>query len=167
MAKAHLKEVTVKTYVEQLDKLVHSELNPRKINRKRHEELKKSLTDFPEMKQLREIVIDEAMVILAGDKRVYALEELGYSDVTVKQVIGLSEKQKREFIAKDNDHYGEWDADIIANSWNTEELQDWGIKSIKFDGFGEPTPDTKEKSKLSPRDVECPACGHTFTLGEE
>lgn len=163
MAKTHV-DVQVKTYVERIDKLIHSENNPRRINRKRHEELIKSLTEFPEMKQLREIVIDENNIILAGDKRTYALEEMGYTDVTVKQVTGLTEKQKQEFIAKDNDHYGEWDADIIANSWDVDLLKDWGIQSIKFAGFGEDTPDTPQDKKTPAKEVICPSCDHVFAV---
>lgn len=154
-------EVTVKIYVEKLNKLVHSNANPRLIKSKQHQELMKSLKEFPEMKLLREIVVDENLLILAGDKRTYALEELGYSDVTVKQVLGLTEKQKREFIAKDNVHNGEWDSDVIANQWNTEELAGWGVPVFKMPGEDE----KKEKDK-KPHDVTCPECGNTFDPSE-
>lgn len=154
-------EVTVKVYTEKLNKLVHNEANPRVIKSKQHQELIKSLKEFPEMKLLREIVVDENLLILAGDKRAYALEELGYSDVTVKQVFGLTEKKKREFIAKDNVHNGEWDADTIANQWNSEELAAWGVPVFKMPGE-EPKKEKEQKS----RNVTCPECHTTFDLSE-
>ena len=117
-------EVEVKIYVEKLSKLQHNSKNPRYIKSKKHKELVKSLQDFPEMKDIREIVVDENLLILAGDKRTYALEELQYEDVRVKQVLGLSEAKKREFIIKDNAHSGDWDSDILANEWDMDELQD-------------------------------------------
>ena len=150
-------EVQVTTYIEKIDKLIANELNPRKINKKAYEALKKSLREFPEMKQLREIVVDENLTILGGHQRIYALKDLGYSDVTVKQVFGLSEKQKREFIIKDNASSGEWDSDIIANQWDIEELEDWGISNFKLD-----TMDDIEEKKKEPKLVICPNCAEEF-----
>lgn len=39
----------------------------------------------------------------------------------------LSEEQQREFIIKDNVGFGEWDYDALANDWDNEELNDWGV----------------------------------------
>lgn len=156
-------EVTVKVYIEKLSKLVHSGANPRLITPIEHKKLMDSLKEFPEMKLIRELVVDENLLILAGDKRAYALEELGYSDVTIKQVFGLTEKQKREFIAKDNVHNGDWDPNIIANQWNPEEMKQWGVPAFTMPG--EETP-KKEKTKKS-REVECPDCGTRFDPSEQ
>lgn len=151
------KEVTVKIYVEKLDKLVHNEANPRFIKSKKHKELMESLKSFPEMKLLREIVVDENLLILAGDKRVYALTELGYTDVTVKQVFGLTQEKKEEFIAKDNVHNGEWDSDVIANQWDSEKLAGWGVPTFKMPGS-----DDKNTKDVRNHSVTCPGCGLGF-----
>ena len=58
-------KIKVKTYDEQIDKIILNEINPRQISRKEFEQLKKSLQDFPEMRELREIVIDENNKVLA------------------------------------------------------------------------------------------------------
>jgi ParB-like chromosome segregation protein Spo0J len=157
-------EVQVKTYVEKLSKLVHSDQNPRLIKNKKHRALIESLKEFPEMKLLREIVVDEDFVILAGDKRAYALEELGYTDIPVKQVTGLTDRQKRQFIIKDNVHSGEWDPDVINNFWdNLQELEDWGMPAFKIAGVDdEQKNDSKDKAKT--KQVECPNCGEAFEL---
>lgn len=154
-------DVTVKTYVEKIDKLIANELNPRKIGRKQYEKLKQSLQEFPEMKQLREIVVDENLVILGGHQRIYALKDLGYADVTVKQVFGLTEKQKREFIIKDNAASGEWDTDIIANQWDVEELDNWGIPNFNFGEIDEPK-EPAAKDDTGAKEVTCPGCGLEF-----
>jgi len=156
------KEVYVEIKVMPLKELVHNERNPRYIKSKKHRELMDSLKEFPEMKLLREIVVDENNLILAGDKRCYALEELGYAEVTVKQVFNLSQAKKDEFIAKDNIHHGEWDTDKIANEWNAEQLQDWGVPKFKTGGD---MPGNNGNSYKN-HEVTCPECGHHFELSE-
>jgi hypothetical protein len=153
-------DIEVKTYVEKIDKLIANDANPRKISKKAYESLKKSLKDFPEMKQLREIVVDENLTILGGHQRIYALKDLGYADVTVKQVTGLTDKQKREFVIKDNASSGEWDTDILANQWNIEELENWGVPSFNFGEINDEPNDPAAKD--SNKEVECPGCGLEF-----
>lgn len=157
-------DVYVEIKVMPLDQLVHNERNPRYIKSKKHRELMDSLKEFPEMKLIREIVIDENNLLLAGDKRVYALEELGYSDVTVKQVFNLTDEQKDEFIAKDNIHNGEWDSDKIANEWDADKLQNWGVPKFKLGG--DPG-GSGSSSGYKPHEVTCPECGHHFELSEQ
>lgn len=154
-------EVEVKTYVEKIDKLIANEINPRQINRKAYEALKKSLQDFPEMKQLREIVVDENLTILGGHQRIYALKDLGYVEVTVKQVIGLTEAQKREFIIKDNTAAGEWDKDIIANQWDIGELEKWGVPDFNFGDIKEEGDEPAAKDGDN-KTHTCPGCGLEF-----
>lgn len=155
------KDITVKTYVEKIDKLIANQANPRKISKKNYEALKKSLAEFPEMKQLREIVVDENLTILGGHQRIYALKELGYADVTVKQVTGLSDKQKREFIIKDNNSSGEWDTDILANEWDIDEIEGWGVPNFNFGDIGGEPKDPAAKDG-QPKTHTCPGCGLEF-----
>lgn len=157
------KDIKVEIYVEKLANLKHNAKNPRYIKSKKHQELVKSLRDFPEMKDIREIVIDENNVILAGDKRTYALEELDYVDVRVKKVTGLTEAKKREFIIKDNAHSGDWDTDILANEWDMDELDAWGA-DFKFGNTAEKDP--ADQSDYQQHEVTCPECGHHFELGK-
>lgn len=154
------KDVQVKTFIAQVDALIPNEENPRKINQAAFEKLKKSLQEFPEMKQLREIIVDENNKILGGHQRIYALKDLGYTDVFVKQVIGLTEKQKREFIIKDNTASGEWDTDILANSWDIGELEQWGVPDFNFGDIKEPAEPAAKDGQ--PHEVECPNCGFEF-----
>lgn len=161
MAKDTIIEVTSEDKVVAIDILIATEINPRKINRKAYEALKKSLQDFPDMKQLRPIVVDENMMVLGGHQRIYALKDLGYADVLVKQVFGLTEKQKREFIIKDNTASGEWDTDILANNWEMEELEGWGLTNFNFGDVDKDPKDPAAKDDQS-KVHTCPGCGLEF-----
>lgn len=156
-------EVTFKNSVAKIDDLVLSEENPRKISHKDFEALKKSLVEFPEMKQLREVVVDEDMKVLAGHQRLLALKDLDYEDVYIKQVFGLTKKQKREFMIKDNVSSGDWDTDIIANSWDLDELEGFGVPAMKLPGSGGSGGDGNSYKN---HEITCPACGHHFELSE-
>ncbi len=101
--------------------------NPRRISDKDMDLLVKSLRDFPDMMQLREIVVDETMTVLGGNMRTLALRKTGVKECTAKIVKGLTEEQKREFVIKDNGSMGEWDLDLLANDWSDLPLDDWGV----------------------------------------
>ena len=101
--------------------------NPRTITGKAMANLTKSLKEFPEMLELREIVVDESMMVLGGNMRLRALQESGTVECVAKIVTGLTDDQKREFVIKDNAGFGEWDMDALANAWDDLPLADWGI----------------------------------------
>lgn len=154
-------EVRVEEMVLPIEKLIANDANPRRIKDKQFQALKKSLEEFPEMKQLREVIVDEDFVILGGHQRIYALKDLGYSEVEVKQVFGFTEKQKREFIIKDNTASGEWDTDVIANQWDVEELESWGVPSFNFGDIDPEGKDPAAKDDQS-KTHTCPDCGFEF-----
>ena len=104
--------------------------NPRLIKDYKFEKLKKSITEFPKMLELRPIIIDNDNIILGGNMRYQALKDLGYKELPdnwVKKSSELSEEEKQRFIIADNVGFGDWDWDIIANEWDTELLADWGL----------------------------------------
>ena len=106
--------------------------NPRIIKDQKFKLLVKSIQEFPQMLELRPIVIDENNIVLGGNMRLKACIEAGLTDVPVK-VASLSEQQKNEFIIKDNVGFGEWDWDDLANNWNVEELTEWGLDIPNFE----------------------------------
>lgn len=101
--------------------------NPRVIKDQQMKRLVKSIQDFPEMTELRPIVVDENNVILGGNMRYRAMKQLGYEQTEVVKVSGLTDEQKREFIIKDNVPFGDWDWEELANGWDATELNEWGI----------------------------------------
>ena len=107
--------------------------NPRLIKDHKFKQLIKSIQDFPQMLELRPIVIDENNMVLGGNMRLKACLEAGMTDVPVIHANNLSEEKKKEFIIKDNVAFGEHNWDILANSWNVEELTEWGLDIPNFD----------------------------------
>jgi ParB-like chromosome segregation protein Spo0J len=106
--------------------------NPRLIKDHKFKQLVKSIQDFPQMLELRPIVIDENNMVLGGNMRLKACIEAGLTDVPVIHANNLSEEKKKEFIVKDNVGYGEWDWDDLANNWDVEELTEWGLDIPDF-----------------------------------
>lgn len=102
-------------------------LNPRFIRDKKFEDLKRSIQDLPQMLSLREIIVDEDCIVLGGNMRLKALKELKFKITDVVMWKGLSEDEKKEFIIKDNANYGNWDWDILANSFDETELKRFGL----------------------------------------
>jgi ParB-like chromosome segregation protein Spo0J len=107
--------------------------NPRIIKDHKFKQLVKSIQDFPQMLELRPIVIDENNMVLGGNMRLKACLEAGLTDVPVIHANNLTEEKKKEFIVKDNVGFGEWDWDVLANEWDTQLLQDWGLDVWKAD----------------------------------
>lgn len=105
--------------------------NPRIIKDDKFKKLVQSLRDFPEMAEVREVVVNKDHVILGGNMRFKAMKEAGWTEVPVK-VVDWTEEQQRQFIIKDNVSGGEWDWDELANSWDLEELDSWGLDIPDF-----------------------------------
>ena len=110
-----------------INKLQPNESNPRIIKSEKFKKLVQSIKDFPQMLELRPIVIDEDNVILGGNMRYRACVEAGLKEVPVKIAKGLTEEQKQEFIVKDNVGFGEWDWAILGNEWDNVKLGEWGM----------------------------------------
>lgn len=117
--------------------------NPRIIQDDKYEKLVQSLKDFPEMLDIRPLVIDENDMVLGGNQRLKAAKDAGIREIPTIQV-NFTEEQKTEFIIKDNSSYGEWNWDILKSDWDISLLQDWAIDlpsymdgSFKLDDFFE------------------------------
>jgi len=133
-----------------------NEENPRYITKEDFADLVESIKGFPEMLEVKPIVLDEDYIILGGNMRIKALKEAGFKTVPVAIASGWSKEQKKEFIIKDNIHSGRWDTDILANDWNTDKLSEWGLniftpEDINLGEFFEEeeeneTPDTISKT---------------------
>jgi ParB-like chromosome segregation protein Spo0J len=101
--------------------------NPRLIKDDKFKKLVKSIQEFPQMLELRPIVVDENNIVLGGNMRLKACKEAGMKEVFIVKAEGLTEQQKDEFIVKDNVGFGEWDWDMLANEWDVDQLTEWGL----------------------------------------
>lgn len=156
--------------------------NPRLIKDLRFKKLIKSILTFPEMLELRPIIIDENNMILGGNMRYKALKEIlllnipieikafeldakrtvelnsfwldfqEKKEVKILKSIDLTDSLKNEFIVKDNIGFGENDWDVLANEWDSVELEDWGLELPIFGDFEEPKEQGEKEEK------RCPHC---------
>lgn len=108
--------------------------NPRIIKDDKFKGLVQSIKDFPEMLDTREVVVNKDYIILGGNMRFKAAKEAGLKEIPVK-IVDWSDDKQREFIIKDNVSGGEWDWDLLASEWDTEELEEWGLDTP--DDWGE------------------------------
>jgi len=101
--------------------------NPRLIKDNKFKQLVQSIKDFPEMLSIRPIVVNKDMMVLGGNMRLKACIEAGLKEVAIIKASELTPEQQNEFIIKDNVGFGEWEWDILANEWDTEQLAEWGL----------------------------------------
>ncbi len=176
--------------------------NPRVIRDEKFDKLKESIIDFPQMMELRPIVLDEKNVVIGGNMRLKACTDLGW-EVVPTIVFGLKEWEKgenkvpidkrksykercEEFVIKDNSGFGEWDWDVLANTYDTKELDYWGVdvwqaEDIDYEPSLSPTTDysdvtreeiEREAKKLADEmikemknvSVMCPECNAEFDV---
>ena len=112
--------------------------NPRIIRDDKFLKLVKSIQDFPQMLELRPIVVNDDLMVLGGNMRLKACKEAGLKEVPIIKASNLSVDQQSEFIIKDNVGFGEWDWQIIQNDWDIDKLADWGLDVPKQ--WSEPEP---------------------------
>ena len=105
--------------------------NPRLIKDDKFTKLVQSIKDFPEMLNIRPIVVNEDMIILGGNMRFKACKEAGLKEVPIIKASGLSAEKQREFLIKDNLSGGEWDWTLLQE-WDSLELGDWGLDIPSF-----------------------------------
>ena len=114
-----------------INKLRTSPNNPRAIRKDNMAQLVRSIQEDPELMEARPLIVNKNWEVIAGNQRLRACVELGWETVPCVVVDWDEEKQKRVMI-KDNISAGEWDWDTLANEWDAEELQEWGL-DIPFD----------------------------------
>jgi ParB-like chromosome segregation protein Spo0J len=115
-----------------LSEIKNNPNNPRIIKDDKFKKLVQSIKDFPEMLDIRPIVVNNDMIVLGGNMRLKACKEAGLKEVPVIIASDLTEEQQREFIIKDNISGGQWDFDLLANEWDLEELDKWGLDISDF-----------------------------------
>lgn len=135
--------------------------NPRLLKDEKFAKLVQSIKDFPEMLELRPIVVNDDMIVLGGNMRLKACKEAGLKEVPIIKASQLTEEQQREFIIKDNLGYGEWDWNMIANEWDAEQLENWGMDIGGFSNVD----DLGENFTLPDGD-KAPFQQMTFTLAD-
>ena len=125
--------------------------NPRVLRDEQYKRLKKSIEDNPEMLTLRELLVyphGGKYVVIGGNMRLRILQDLGEKEVPCKIIAEDTSVDKlRAYTIKDNTSGGEWDWDDLANEWDADELDEWGLETPE--GWGE-----EEQSQGSNSEVD-------------
>ena len=141
-----------------IDEIKPNKNNPRIIKDDKYKKLVKSIKDFPEMLEIRPIVVDDNMIVLGGNMRLKACKEAGLKEIPIIKASDLTESQKKEFILKDNQSFGEWDNNLLS-SWDKNLLLDSGFEDWELiDIYGINELDNKftnplEGSNFNPEEV--------------
>ena len=106
--------------------------NPRIIKDDKFKKLVASIQEFPKMLEIRPIVVNDDMIVLGGNMRLKACIHAGLKEVPIIKVSDLTEQEQKQFIIKDNVSGGEWDWNMLANEWDAEELDAWGLDVPDF-----------------------------------
>ena len=106
--------------------------NPRVIKDEKFAKLVQSLKELPEMATVRPVVVNSDMIVLGGNMRLKAMKEAGWKEVPV-EIVDWDEDKQRQFIIKDNVGFGEWDWEMLANEWDAEQLEEWGLDIPTFE----------------------------------
>ena len=115
------------TEIVKIEKVLPNPSNPRIIKDDKFKKLVKSIQEFPQMLELRPIVVDANMIVLGGNMRLKACVTAGLKEVPIVIADNLTEEQQAEFIIKDNVGFGEWDWELLANQWDADSLVEWGL----------------------------------------
>ena len=167
----------------QIKDIIPNPANPRVIRDEQFRKLKQSLAQFPQMLEKRPIAVTKEggkYIALGGNQRLRALLDLEkeieekwfqqtyYITIIEEQILGgyfaagipvvdcteLTPMQQKRFIIADNVPFGEWDWEGLANEWDVEELQDWGLNVPGFDGMD--TESEQEAEGVEEDDFEIP-----------
>ena len=146
-----------------IDQIKPNPSNPRLIKDDKFKKLVQSLKDFPEMANVRPIVVNQDMVILGGNMRFKAMKEAKWNQVPV-EVVDWDEAKQREFIIKDNVGFGEWDWEDLANNWDAGDLDKWGLDVPEFEAQQE---EAVEDDYAMPDEIQTDiVLGDLFEIGE-
>jgi DNA modification methylase len=139
--------------------------NPRLIKDDKFANLVTSIKEFPKMLEIRPIVVNADMIVLGGNMRLKACKEAGLKEIPIIFADELTEEEQRQFIIKDNVGFGEWDWEQLANEWDADKLEEWGLDIPDFE--------VKEELSAEEDDYEMPdqvetdiVLGDLFEIGD-
>jgi DNA modification methylase len=155
----------MKAEIVNINKVRTNPNNPRIIKDDKFQKVVKSIQEFPQMLEIRPIVVNEEMIVLGGNMRLKACQEAGIKEIPIIKASNLTEEQQKEFIIKDNVGFGEWDWNDLANNWDANELSEWGLD---IPGFEETQLEAEEDDFAAPEGgIETDiVLGDLFEIGE-
>jgi len=133
-----------------INRLRFGKKNPRGITEAKLNKLKGSIEQFGKMMELRPIIYDENMEVISGNQRLRAMLDMGYEEIPdnwLREAKGLTEKEKEQFLIKDNLTFGDWNW-LRLKEWGFENLDVWGLDTPYSGGLFNKTIAQKENADL-------------------
>lgn len=123
--------------------------NPREIRDEKFEKLKANIQKYPELLEYRSLMVypmpNGKHIIIGGNMRYRAMQELGYTEVPCVIIPAETPVEKLgAYTILDNNGFGKWDWDLLANEWSDWNMEDLGL-DWEFAGFGEMEENDKAK----------------------
>ena len=150
-----------------INEVRYNDKNPRVIRDDKFAKLKRSIIEFPEMLEKRPLVCvtreDGKLMVLGGNMRLKALNDIGAAEVPVILADDWSEEQRARFLIADNVGFGEWDWDELANEWNADDLEKWGLDLPEMKVEAEAEEDNYEMPDEVQTDI---VLGDLFEIGQ-
>lgn len=136
-----------------VEKLMTHPQNPRLIKDANFKKLCESIKVNPDYFETRPILANKDGVIFAGNMRYQAAKEIGMKEVPTA-IMDISEDRQHEIMARDNISLGEYNFDVLGNTFNIEELTSWGMSKEELDrGF-----DIGGRDNTEADPAECSRC---------
>lgn len=127
-----------------LNDLMPNPDNPRTITKQAFERLQKKIKSLG---FIMPMLLDNDGVVISGNQRYAALQEMGYGEVEVPVMypeFKMTKKQRDQAIITPNISDGGWNDDILANLFEPEDLLEWGLD---LDWKAEPAIDEENPEK--------------------
>ena len=132
--------------------------NPRKLTKEQYKQLKKSMDKFG---LIDKPIINKDKTIIGGHQRIEVLKKDKAKNVECWVCDDLlDEKQIEELMIRLNHNHGQFDYDMLANTFDIGDLIEWGFTDKDFD-LNE-IEDVEEEEETKKQTKECPNCGHQF-----
>jgi DNA modification methylase len=142
--------------------------NPRVIKDDKFRKLVQSIREFPDMLNKRPLIcftdVDKKYVVLGGNMRLKAAQEIGLKEMPIILADDWTQEQKDEFLIKDNVGFGEWDWDQLANEWDADLLDKWGLDIPNFDK--EVLEAEEDDFDTTPPEIPVTVLGDLYEIGE-
>ena len=139
--------------IKNIEDLKPAPYNARQSNIKQEGQLKTSLKKFGVVEPI--IFNKQSGFIVGGHFRVRELKKLGYKEIECV-IVDLSEADEKELNIRLNANTGAWDWDSLANNWDMEELENWGLDLPIFDKYID---ELESKDKKADTKDKCDYCG--------
>lgn len=131
--------------------------NPRQINKQQLDRLSKTIDKFG---LIDKPIVNSDDTIIGGHQRIRILKTQKAKKIEcwVPDRL-LDDKEVEELVISLNLNQGSWDVDVLANSWNMEDLLSYGFTEDYLVGITEEETEPEEGKSKEKKCKTCPSCG--------